>query len=281
MPRAISSPGTITGLDEQNSQYISRQSKRARLLLWMFVLGLLLTIFFYVAAHLQVQGEAPKALQWVTVSSTSEWQARALDWVLWSLAGTLVFLLLEVANHYPAIWNQSGKATQPPSFEEYTPWYLANLIRGPIIAVVILFFFDAADLRLTGPGDTTGVSFVMKGLDHRVTLLLAFVLGFYSRVARRVLDGIVRSLFGRAWAEAHEEFEIEPAEKVVALGGVTLVRTKPATDVIWAASLGTVDATGKYTAPESGEYAGATVVITAVSKGTYPVAKSTAITLGK
>ena len=55
---------------------------------------------------------------------------------------------------------------------------------------MILFFFNAADLKLTGPdGDgEAALAFEFSKLGHTVTLLLSFVLGFYSRVARKVLD---------------------------------------------------------------------------------------------
>ena len=257
---------------DNNQDYINRQVRRARWLLRWFIGGLGITIVIYFAFHLH---RPEGILRWRPLTQVSEWQEIALDWVLWSLAGTLIYLLFEIGRYYPVIGENAPKRTW--SFIEYTPWYLVTLVKGPIIAVVILFFFKEATLGLTG--DEGAFRFDFSKLDHRVTLLLAFVLGFYSRVAKHVLDGIVKSLFAGAWAKAHGEFEIEPSEAKVVLGETMVFKTTPTTDVVWAASLGTIDATGKYSAPKQPEHCGAKVVITAVSTGTQSIARSATVTL--
>ena len=264
---------------DSDQDYINKQVTRAHTLLRSFIAGLVVTIVIYFAAHLQSQSPAEGflPLEW-RATQVSQWQERALDWVLWSFVGTLLYLVWEVNRYYPQIRVKAQKRS--PNFIEYTPWNLATLCKGPITALVILFFLDAATLNLTGPAEAEpAFAFNFSELDHRVTLVLAFVLGFYSRVARHVLDGIVKSLFGRAWAEAHGEFEIKPSEAKVVLGETMVFKTTPTTDVAWAASLGTIDATGKYTAPKEPEHCGAKVVITAVSTGTQSIARSATVTL--
>lgn len=261
--------------------YIKRQGRRARAILRWLIAGLLITVVVYLAVHLTSPGETLLPLEWRSVESGSDLWERVLDWTLWSLTGTLIYLLYEVGHHYPTIRKNVKNDGFPSSFIEYTPWYWVTLVKGPIIALVILFFFNAADLKLTGPdGDgEAALAFEFSKLGHTVTLLLSFVLGFYSRVARKVLDGIMRKLFSRAWAEAHEDYQIDPEKEKVVLGETIVCKTTPTVDVIWATSLGTIDSSGKYTAPKGLEHCGAKVVITAVSKGTPSVARSTTVML--
>jgi hypothetical protein len=179
------------------------------------------------------------------------------------------------------MWSNAQKEDFSPSFVEYTPWYWINLIKGPIIALVIMFFLNTVSLNLAGSTDEgpSPLNFNFGALDHRVSLVFAFVFGFYSRVARHVLNDIVRTLFPKAWAQAHEVFVIEPKTRKVRLGGSVIFKTSPSTDVIWSASLGDIDSTGKYTAPKEPTYSGDRVVVTAVSTGKVNMAQSASITL--
>lgn len=267
---------------ENDQDYINRQSERANKLMRLFIIALAITAVLYFAFHLWLL-DPTKPMSWYPVRSDSARSERALDWLLWSLAGTLVYLLVEVGHHYPSIKENAKKGSPsysyPVSFIEKTPWNLVTLIRGPIIAVVILFFFNAGNLQLTGPTGDKAFSFVFSELDHPVTLLLAFVLGFYSRVAREVLNGIMKTLFSKAWAEAYGDFKIEPSDAKVVLGETIVFKTTPTTEVVWAASLGTIDATGKYDAPKERKHCGAKAVITAVSTGTSSIARSATVTL--
>ena len=261
--------------------YINRQSNRAKWLIRWFVAGLVITAVLYFAFHLWWFNPAEPG-KWYAVTSDSARSQRALDWVLWSLAGTLVYLLVEAGRHYQAIGENARKgstsSSYPISFIEKTPWNLVTLIKGPIIAVVLLFFFNAADLKLT-KGTEPAFSFDFSKLDHPVTLLLAFVLGFYGRVALEVLNSIMKTLFAKPWAEAYGSFKIEPSDAKIVLGETMMFKTTPTTDVVWAASLGTIDATGKYDAPKEREHCGAKAVITAVSTGTSSIARSATVTL--
>jgi len=83
----------------------------------------------------------------------------------------------------------------------------------------------------------------------------AFILGFYSRVARKQLDEIARFLFRRAWALAQELFEVVPRETKVIFGKQLQFKTDPLADVTWTADMGTIDASGLYTAPQRSDTA--------------------------
>lgn len=246
--------------------------------------GIILTVFTivaYVVIHISQFSLSPLNIQWHAVTTASARSARALDWALWSLAGTLLYLLTEVSTYYQKLGKQPADKADDNSFIFYTPWYLSTLIRGPVISVVILFFLNAANLNLTGAGaggteGTSAFSFNFSQLDHTVTLFFAFVLGFYSRVSREVLDGIMKSLFPTAWANAYEDFDIDPAEAKVVLGETCAFKTKPAKVVDWAASLGSIDEAGKYTAPSDEKTSGTKAVVTATSG---KVARSASIML--
>ncbi len=153
-----------------------------------------------------------------------------------------------------------------------------NLVKGPLIALAIIFLLNSAQLMLSGEGEDA-FAFNFRQLDHRVTLVFSFVFGYYSRVARHVLNNIVQGLFPRAWAEAFDTFTIEPDIGEVVIGDSILFNTAPKTEVLWAASLGDIDATGKYNAPKDPVYCGSRVVITAVSQGARSMTQSVTITL--
>jgi hypothetical protein len=266
-------------LYKDDQDYIDQQGRRARgLKIWLFILlgvALLLYLFFHLWAF-----DPPEELMpfnWIRIDTASGISKRALDWVLFSLIGTLIYLLTEIAKNYPNITSTAKK--KESSFIEYTPWYVTTLVKGPFIAVIILLFFYTAEFKLTGDDGSLGLNLDFSELDHRATVLLASVLGFYSRVARNVLDNIMKSLFSKAWAEAHEEFEIDPGSANVILGGSKAFQTSPHTDVVWAASAGTIGTDGVYKAPAEDTALGTTAMITATSKGAATITRSAVVNI--
>lgn len=278
-------------LNERADEYKKEEQARANVLLLFLILGVLVVIAGYLLNH--VSFPALNFSDWQPVTVESKLWTRAYEWVLWAVGGTLVYLIAEVGTNYHSLEEKissaikKAKAKQdasrdandtmdvewPLSFRDYIPWYVSTLVKGPIIALVILLFFNAADLELTGTEDAA-FRFNFAELDHSTTLVLAFVLGFYSRVAREILNGIVKNIFSRAWAEAHEEFEITQEETEILPGKSTTFRTSPPTEVVWAATEGSINATGMYTAPSKAEV-GVTVTatITAVSTGLSPLSR--------
>lgn len=253
---------------------IIRNQQRAIIIQRWCLAGLIATILVYLAFHLWFF-ELPEKwylLNWYGVTSESGISQRALDWALWGLIGTFIYLLTEITFHYREIAKNSPI---DQSFLAYTPWYVSTLLKGPFTVLVIMLFINAANLNLTGiDGDNPAIAFNFSALDHRVSVAIAFVLGYYGRVGRQVLDGIVKSLLPKAWAETHENFEIKPGDAQIVLGESTLFNTSPKVEVVWAASLGTIEATGKYTAPVGADYANKTAVITATSTGAQRITKS-------
>ncbi len=258
---------------------INQNKARAKLIQRWCIAGLFLSILLYIVFHLWLFDPPAKwtYLDWYGVTTKSGISERALDWTLWGLIGTFIYLLTEVTSHYRDIKRDAPKDS---SFLAYTPWYVSTLLKGPFTVLVIMLFINAANLNLTGDtSDNPAIAFTFSKLDHRVTVAIAFVLGFYSRVGRSVLDNVVKSLFPKAWAEAHQSFVIKSGNKQVVIGEGAIFETSPKTDVVWSASLGSIDAAGKYTAPTSQDDSNKNVVISAVSTDKQSIARATTVEL--
>jgi hypothetical protein len=258
---------------------INQNKARAITIQWWCIAGLFVSLVLYLAFHLWLFDPPTKGslLIWYGVTTKSGISQRALDWTLWGLIGTFVYLLTEVTVHYRDIERDAPKNF---SFLAFTPWYVSTLLKGPFTVLVIMLFFNAANLNLTGTNSNNpAIAFTFSKLDHRVTVAIAFVLGFYSRVGRSVLDNVVKSLFPKAWAESHLSFEIKSREKQVVIGESAIFETSPKTDVVWAASLGSIDAAGKYTAPTRMEDCNKTAVISAVTTDKQSIARATVVEL--
>jgi hypothetical protein len=261
----------------ENNNLVARNKKRAQTIQIFCIVGLAVTILLYLAFHIWFFEllEKGHVFKWYGVTQVSGIYQRALDWTLWGLIGTFIYLLTEITFHYRVIEENAPKNN---SFLAFTPWYISTLLKSPFTVLVIMLFFNAANLNLTGTdSDNPAIAFEFSKLDHRVTVAIAFVLGFYSRVGRSVLDGMVKSLFPKAWAEAHETFEINPKDAKIVLGESAIFDTSPKTDVVWATSLGSIDSIGRFTAPINIEDCNKTAVITAVSTGTQSIAKSAVV----
>ncbi len=267
-------------------ELLEAEKSRGKWIFGLAVTVLIISVLAYLALHFWIFGGQPFTgpLKWYQVNTSSGLNQRAWDWGLWSVFGTTIFIMTEVTKYYqrlPASIRKGAKQKEyPPFFTDLTPWYITTFIRGPFIALAILLFLNAANLNLTGTSASDqAIKFNFSQLDHRATLLLAFVLGYYHRVARNVLDGIVRSLFSRAWAEANQQFNITPKDSKMVLGETILFFTEPRMDVIWAASAGAIDDNGKFTAPTGAEFSGTNIVITAVTKDTNRLTSSASVTL--
>lgn len=168
-----------------------------------------------------------------------------LDWLLASLAGGSLFALSSVARFLSRV--EAKKAR----FRAFTGWYITIVVRGCIIAMVVLWLLTRMNLEVG-----SGLVIETSKMPSIVLAAIAFILGFYGHVARSQLDEIVRSLFPRAWALANEGFGIRPKEIKVIFGKQVQFRIDPVADVTWSAeSLGTVDGSGLYTAPPRSESA--------------------------
>jgi hypothetical protein len=233
----------------------SDQIRRAKWLFGIILVFFLFLLFGWVAMHLHPEQWWPPKMQWVGPDDEAykkpPWQW--FDWLLSSLIGVLLYALVNVAYWYHE---------KRPRFIEFTPWYISTVLKGPIMAFIIMLFVTSVSLEVSG------LTVDFKKLGPNVLLVAAFVLGFYSRVAREQLNLIVKALFAKAYSKAEELFNIVPRRAQVRFGQSVLFRTSPATEVTWLASAGKIE-NGTYTAPKMGEEdakSGQVVQITAVPK---------------
>lgn len=166
-----------------------------------------------------------------------------LDWFLASLAGVLLYILTNIAYHYQkSIRYYKYDTGQEPNFIAFTPWYISTIVKAPVIAFVVLIFLTNLNIEIAG------LTLNFSDLNAALLLVIAFVLGFYSRVARKQLDQIVKTIFNKAYSQAEEEFVLVPRSASVVFGQSQKFNTSPYTDVTWVSSAGTIE-DGLYIAP--------------------------------
>jgi hypothetical protein len=232
---------------EKGGRRLNAEKARGRVLMLWFGLGLLIAAVGWFLMHLGIPSSWTGPGEGVFSRAPMLW----LDWLLMGLVGVLLYVLSSAAYWY--IRNQGR-------YINFTPWYLSTIVKGPILAFVILLFLTKLQVKLSG------IDIDLSKMDANLLVVAAFVLGFYSRVAREQLNQIVKALFGKAYSAAEEAFSIVPARAPLVFGGSVQFRTSAAVDVTWLASAGQMQ-DGLYTAPASTEAkSGQVVQITAVPK---------------
>ena len=170
------------------------------------------------------------------------------DWFLWALIGLAASLLIEIGRHTRLIFEGEG------DFLGETPWYWAQLTTGPLIAFAILLMFTHIDLDLL-TGDEAAAAVEVNLHRYPIDLLIvpAFLLGFYSRVAREILDQLMRAIFRSAWRAVYggSEFKIAIRDRNGddEIDSQVVFETRPQTPVVWSASAGTINAAGVFEPP--------------------------------
>ncbi len=182
--------------------------------------------------------------------------ATYLTWIFASWAGVCVYLLKMCARRYYKIGDPDT------DFFKYTPWYIINFFRAPLLAIVVMWILTTVDIEL-GTTGSPGAILNFKELPSVVLLSIAFILGLYARVCKEQLNLITKAIFPKAWVMAMEEFTVNGPDTLLLKGEVTFT-TDPTSDVIWAATLGTIDPeTGVYQAPSDISTDNRTVIVRA------------------
>lgn len=257
---------------------IEDKKKQERRAWWIFVIlvvVLIVCIFFILAIQYHWWG-------WFANRNEAKYDfADPLTWVLASLIGATLYLMGQIATFYPKI-NEKPDADNQNDFIRSTYWYAATLIRAPILTVVIMWMLINLSVSMGGSttsaeaagnvqdvsgtvGDGLGISVNFANFPDTVNLGIAFILGFYSRVARKQLDILAKYLFTRAWALAEMGYEVSAlAPDTLLLGETYTFKTEPKMDVVWTTNIGSIGAeSGVYTAPEKAENYNNNVVVLA------------------
>jgi len=184
------------------------------------------------------------------------------DWLLWTLVGLAAYLLTEVASNLRKVVDGEG------NFLGETTWYWTQLAIGPLVAFVILLLFVHIDIDLL-TGDEAAVEVNLREYPSDLLIVPAFLLGFYSRVAREVLDQLMRRIFGAAWRATHGEFEIlikgQAGDDEISSSSTAVFETQPSVSPMWSATAGTIDPGGVFNPPPV--TAPKPVFITAIAAG--------------
>lgn len=198
-----------------------------------------------------------------------------IDWLLWALIGMSAYLLIEVARHLRNVAQGEG------DFLAETSWYWTQLATGPLIAFVILLLFVHINVDLL-TGDEAALQVNLRDYPTDLLLVPAFLLGFYGRVTREVLDQLMKRVFAGAWRAANGDFEVvikgqDARDNEVPSSSPVSFETNPQqAGIQWSATDGTIDSAGLFKpAPVS---APKQVFISAFSPGTNrPVVKTVTV----
>jgi hypothetical protein len=128
-----------------------------------------------------------------------------LEVVLWSLFGTLLYIIQQTSEYYLATNSNSSsdKSSVSRVLIRRKPQYYYFLFQSPFTALVILWILSMANLNIAG------IALALSSAPSEVLISLAFILGLYNRVANTQLNLIVASIFGDAWKKTVRKIEIQ------------------------------------------------------------------------
>ncbi|MEI6428478.1 MAG: hypothetical protein WCO45_08845 [Pseudanabaena sp. ELA607] len=124
-----------------------------------------------------------------------------LEVILWSLFGTLLYIIQQTSEYYLSS-NQLSSGGNRVLIRR-KPQYYYFLFQSPFTALVILWILSMANLNIAG------ISLALSSAPSEVLISLAFILGLYNRVANTQLNLIVASIFGDAWKKTVRKIEIQ------------------------------------------------------------------------
>lgn len=211
-----------------NGKYdFGRQRNRAR---WIF--GLLLVVLAVgIYAYLAVRSDP---LWWPFASIKNGGDVQRFQWLFASAVGTFLYLLWEAHQKYTQIEKMPDKV----DFLAYTPWYVVSAIRGPIVALVVMFalvnislngslFAGSQGVNSTTTGNASptdgnisqepaatpsgenraalAIGIDLREADQDVLAVIAFLLGFFNRLPFHLLKQIARGIFRDAYSAAYPQ----------------------------------------------------------------------------
>lgn len=174
---------------------------------------------------------------------------RWIDMAFAALIGTLMFLIKEIKRFCSLPF---GEGTKDRNFTKYLPWYRANLIRGPFVTLVILLALTNLSVEIVG------ISIDVKTAPAEAMVVLAAILGYFSREADKQMELIAAGIMKEAWKKAHPDekkiLSIVPPVRLIDMnvGKNKDIYVTPTIPVTWQVlkGVGTITSDGKYTAPD-------------------------------
>jgi len=211
-----------------------KQEAMAKKIFWTIFGFLIAWILLLIVFHFVIAYDPDKGPDWI----------QYLRWFFAALVGASTYLLWNIAYWYQKIRaeDKNGRA----NFNKYGLWYASTITRAPILTVVLLWILTNTSIDIGNE-----VKLTLKAMNAYVLLGIAFILGYYGRVALSQLDIIAKTFFPKAWAMAVQGFDVA-APKILLLKEKFTFATEPVSDVVWSATpSGTMEAgIGTYTAPK-------------------------------
>lgn len=196
-----------------------------------------------------------------------------IEVIFWTLFGTLLYLIQQTAEYKLRVDNKTKKRNNDQQNQEnqreysqnnnggraddylqrHKPQYYSYLLRSPFISLSILWVLTAANFNIAG------FTLLLSDINVKVLVSLAFILGYFNRVAISQLNLIVSAIFKDAWNQTVRNIDIDPSYKVVKYGGSYNFNAIPDVKVTWSIlsqpKVGTIDtATGMFIAPPQPGY---------------------------
>lgn len=165
-----------------------------------------------------------------TVMLPSAMPRHWFDWMLWCVIGIAAYLLINLSNEVKAIGD--GKI----DFLENTIWYWAQFITGPMIAFVLLLFLTRVNFEIVGSNGEPAITIDLGSLPANLIFIFAFILGYFGRLARKLLEQIAKSIFRSPWMAAYGDFRIivkdRPYDHVIEAGERIVFATEPNVGIV-------------------------------------------------
>lgn len=179
-----------------------------------------------------------------------------LEVICWSLFGTLLFLIKQIADYYTIPSDNKDESQRAQlRLTRRKPEYYYLIVRSPFISLIILFVLSSAQL------DIFGVALSFSSIPITVLVSIAFILGFFNQVATTQLEMIVAGIFKGAWQRTLRKIDIYPDYAAVIYGTNINFDVMPDVKVKWSiwsqssSPLGIIDmATGMYIASPAPGY---------------------------
>ncbi|MEL4894958.1 hypothetical protein [Crocosphaera sp. Alani8] len=204
-------------------------------------------------------------------SNNKKW----VEVICWTLFGTLLYLIQQTAEYRLRVdnkikedknnqgnednqegedkGNEANKRRAENYLQRHKRQYYSFLLRGPFISLSILWVLNASNLNIAG------FSLQLSEISPKVLVSLAFILGYFNRVAISQLNLIVSAIFKDAWDQTVRNIDIDPCAEKVEYGSYCNFSVIPDVKVQWSIlshpKTGTIDAaTGMFIAPPKAGY---------------------------
>ncbi|CCQ50559.1 hypothetical protein CWATWH8502_4198 [Crocosphaera watsonii WH 8502] len=177
--------------------------------------------------------------------------------IFWTIFGTLLYLIQQTAEYKLRVNGDDRKQEDTGRADNYLKRYKAQyysyILLSPFLSLIILFVLTGANFNIAG------FSLALSQVNEKVLVSLAFILGYFNKLAITQINLIVASIFKDAWIRTFRNIDVDPSNQIVEYGGYYNFNVIPDVKVKWSIlsepKFGTIDiATGMFIAPPQPGY---------------------------